>query len=390
MSAMAVDRSRFLAALETVLGTAERPVPLHEPSISDADYGHVKACLDSTYVSTVGPYVERFETMLGEITGAAHVVATVNGTAALELACRAAGVGPGDEVLMPPLSFVATANAAAHIGAVPHFVDIDPADCGLAAAALARRLEAVSERRADGLCNRETGRRLAAVVLVHAFGWPADAVAVKAVADAYGLPLVEDAAEALGSHRDGRHAGRVGRLGILSFNGNKIVTTGGGGAVLTDDAALAAEVRALGTTAKRPHPFRYHHDRVAFNYRLPNLNAALGVAQLEALESLLARKAALAARYEEAFAAVPGVRFRSPPEGAQANHWLSVLELDVDSCAERDALIAAAHEAGFLLRPVWDLLHRLPMYAQSPRGGLGHAERAEIRLVTVPSSAHLA
>ncbi len=390
MSAMAVDRSRFLAALETVLGTAERPVPLHEPSFSDADLRHLTACLDSTYVSTVGPYVERFEAMLAEITGAAHVVATVNGTAALELAYRVAGVGPGDEVLMPPLSFVATANAAAHIGAVPHFVDIDPADCGLAAAALAARLERIAERRADGLYNRETGRRLAAVALVHVFGWPADADALRAVADAGDLPLVEDAAEALGSHRAGRHAGCTGRLGILSFNGNKIVTTGGGGAVLTDDAALAAEVRTLATTAKRPHPFRHHHDRVAFNYRLPNLNAALGVAQLEALGNLLARKAALAARYEAAFAAVPGIRFRPPPAGARANHWLNVLELDVTTLEERDALIAAAHEAGFLLRPVWDLLHRLPMYAQSPRGTLAHAERAEIRLVTVPSSAHLA
>ncbi len=390
MSAMAVDETRFLAALEAVLGTAKRPVPLHEPSFSEADLHHVKACLDSTYVSSVGPYVERFEAMLAEITGAAHVVATVNGTAALELAYRAAGVGPGDEVLMPPLSFVATANAAAHVGAVPHFVDIDPADCALAARALAARLERIAERRDDGVHNRESGRRLAAVALVHVFGWPADAAAVKAVADAYGLPLVEDAAEALGSVRAGRHAGRTGQLAILSFNGNKIVTTGGGGAVLTDDAALAAEVRALATTAKRPHPFRHHHDRVAFNYRLPNLNAALGVAQLGALEGLLARKARLAARYEEAFAAVPGVRFRPPPAGAVANHWLNVLELDVTTLAERDALIRAAHEAGFLLRPVWDLLHRLPMYAESPRGALACAEGIEKRLVTVPSSAYLA
>ena len=390
MSAMAVDETRFLAALEAVLGAAKRPVPLHEPSFSEADLHHVKACLDSTYVSSVGPYVDRFEAMLGEITGAAHVIATVNGTAALELAYRVAGVGPGDEVLMPPLSFVATANAAAHIGAVPHFVDIDPADCGLSARALAERLERIAERRDDGVYNRESGRRLAAVAVVHVFGWPADAAAVKAVADAYGLPLVEDAAEALGSVRAGRHAGRTGRLAILSFNGNKIVTTGGGGAVLTDDAALAAEVRALATTAKRPHPFRHHHDRVAFNYRLPNLNAALGVAQLEALEGLLARKARLAARYEEAFAAVPGVRFRPPPAGAVANHWLNVLELDVTTLAERDALITAAHEAGFLLRPVWDLLHRLPMYAESPRGALACAEGVEKRLVTVPSSADLA
>lgn len=390
MTAPAVDRESFLVALDRSLGDAARPVALHEPTFPGGEWEAVKACLDSGWVSSAGPAIERFERMLCEITGAAHAVAVVNGTAALALAYRAVGVGAGDEVLMPPLTFVATANAAAQLGAVPHFVDIDRADCGLSAAALAARMEGIAERRADGICNRETGRRIAAVAVVHVFGWPADAESVKEVADAYGLPLVEDAAEALGSSRAGRHAGRTGRLGILSFNGNKIVTTGGGGAVLTDDAALAAELRALATTAKRPHPFRYHHDRVAFNYRLPNLNAALGVAQLSALDVLLARKAALAGRYREAFADVPGVRYRPPPAGTRANHWLNVLELDVATIEARDALIAAAHERGIGMRPAWDLLHRLPMYMRCPHGGLEVAEEAEIRLVTAPSSAFLA
>ena len=373
-----------LAALEAIFDGSPRPLPLHAPSLGPDEIREVQACVESGWVSYLGSHVAAFEAELQRICGCAGVVSTCSGTAALHLALLAAGVGRDDEVLMPPLSFVATANAAAYLGAVPHFVDIEATSLGVCAQALQAHLEAMAAPGPDGPRNPLTGRRIAALAVVHAFGHPADLDALADVCARWGLPLVEDAAEALGSLYKGRHVGRHGLVSALSFNGNKIVTTGGGGAVFSDDAALIARVRHTASTAKVPHPWESRHDEVGFNYRMPALNAALGLAQARRLDDLLERKRALAQRYAEAFSAMPGVRFLAEPPATRSNFWLNTLVLEHASM--RDGLLAAAREAGFALRPAWELLCDLPMYAGCPRAALPRARDLQPRLVNLPSS----
>ena len=385
-----------LDAIQQVVGPSsmERPIGLHEPDFSGTQaWPYVKDCLDTGWVSTAGSWVSRFEQQLCAITGASHAVAVSNGTVALRLALHVVGVGPGDEVLLPPLSFVATANAVAHLGAVPHFVDVEPNALGLCPAALAARLEGVAERRAGRVVNKETGRRIAAVLPVHVFGHPAEAESLRAVADAWGLPMVEDAAEALASWRHGTHCGLFGSVGSLSFNGNKLITTGGGGALLTNDASLANQARHLSTTAKQPHPWAFDHDAVGWNDRLPNLNAALGVAQLENLDRRLEAKRQLALRYAQVFAGLAGVELVAEPPGCRSNNWLVSLRITADDPAIAEAhrlqLLQSAHEARFHLRPIWTPLHQLPMYRTSPMGSLVVAENQALRLINLPSSPQL-
>jgi len=365
----------------------DRPMSLHEPELDGRETDYVADAIASTFVSSVGAYVDRFEGMLAEICGARRAVAVVNGTAALHVALIASGVETGDEVLMPALTFAATAAAARYIGAFPHFVDADPDRLSLCPRALAARLDAVADRRREGVFNRESGRRIGAIVPMHVFGHPADMAGLSAVADAWGLPVVEDAAEALGS-RDGDHpVGARARLATLSFNGNKIVTTGGGGAILTDDEALGRRLKHLTTTAKLPHRWAFVHDEVGFNYRLPNLNAALGCAQLERLADFLARKRRLAMRYEEALSGVAGASLVAEPPGTQSNYWLVAVMLAPELAPHRDAILAALNDAGVGARPVWTLLHRLAPYADCPRGDLAVSEDIEARLINLPSSA---
>lgn len=386
----------ILEAIQQVVGPSspEQPIALHEPDFRGTQaWAYVKDCLDTGFVSTAGRWVSRFEQDLASATGAAHAVAVTNGTVALRLALHLVGVVPGDEVLLPPLSFVATANAVAHVGAVPHFVDIEPSTLAMDPAALDERLEQLAERRDGRLVNRQTGRRLAAVLPVHVFGQPADGVELRRVADAWGLPLVEDAAEALGSWRGETHCGLFGALGTFSFNGNKVITTGGGGALITNDAELAQRARHLSTTAKLPHSWAFEHDAVGWNDRMPNLNAALGVAQLEDLGRRLKAKRLLADRYRDAFARLKGVELTPEVAGCRRNHWLVALRFTAadPSEAERQRLrlLEAAHAAGLLLRPVWKPLHQLPMYADTPRGALPVAEDQVPRLVNLPSSPQL-
>ncbi|AWK90296.1 LegC family aminotransferase (plasmid) [Azospirillum thermophilum] len=363
-------------------------MPLHEPVFAGNEWAYVKDCLDTGWVSSVGSYVDRFEAMLAERCGVAHAIATVNGTAALHLALLVAGVKAGDEVLVPALTFVATANAVAHCGAVPHFVDSAPDRLGLDPVALEDRLLRTA-RRSGGICiNRHTGRRIAAIVPMHVFGHPVDMERLGDIAGSWGLPVVEDAAEALGSTLRGRPAGSFGQLAAVSFNGNKIVTTGGGGAVLTDDAELARMARHLSTTAKHPHPWAYEHDAVAFNYRLPNLNAALGCAQLEQLDGFIAAKRSLAARYRAALDGVAGLQVVAEPEGCRSIHWLNaVLTPDRDA---RDTLLRATHGEGLLTRPAWKPMHLLPMFADAPRAPLPVTEDLQARIVCLPSGVRAA
>jgi perosamine synthetase len=379
---------RVVAALRSVLGPG--PVALHEPHFAGNEWQYLKECLDSTYVSSVGKFVDRFEAELATYTGARHAVAVVNGTAALHVALRLAGVQAHDEVLVPALTFVATTNAISYCGAVPHFVDSEERTLGVDARALRDYLNSAAERRGGACINRRTGRVIRALVPMHCFGHPADIDALLAVGRDFALAVVEDAAESLGSLYQGTHTGCFGLLGTLSFNGNKTITTGGGGAIVTNDAGLARAAKHLTTTAKVPHRWEYRHDEIGYNYRLPNLNAALGCAQLEQLPGLLAAKRRLHRRYAHAFAEVSGAHLMSEPSGCRSNYWLQTLLLDEASGCDRDTVLTASNDAGFMARPVWTLNHRLAPFSDSPRMPLAVAESLERRIVNIPSSAQLA
>jgi perosamine synthetase len=381
--------SRFLSALESVLPD-KRPLPLHEPFFGGNEWAYVKECIDTGWVSSVGKYVDEFEQRLAEVTGSRYAIATVNGTAALHVALNLSGVQPGDEVLVPALSFVATANAVSHCGAIPHFVDSEEFTLGLDAKALREYLTAIVEKGEGSARNKNTGKKLAAIVPMHAFGHPVDLEALLSVSADFGIPIVEDAAESLGSYYKGQHTGTFGKFAALSFNGNKIITTGGGGAILTQDAELAKHAKHITTTAKKPHRWEFFHDEVAWNYRLPNLNAALGCAQLEKLAEFLASKRVLAERYRASFARDPELRFADEPSNCQSNYWLSTVLLRSPSVSVRDQLLAAANEAGFMVRPAWTLLNQLPMYSACPAAPLPVAERLSASIINLPSSPSIA
>ncbi|MEO5921626.1 MAG: LegC family aminotransferase [Pseudolysinimonas sp.] len=378
----------FIDRVRSVVGDAPS-IGLHEPEIDETDKALVAECLDSTFVSSVGPFVTRFEQEIAAFTGAAHAVAVSNGTSALHLALVLAGVQPGDEVLVPALSFVATANAVSHAGARPHFVDSDPVTMGLDVGALATVI-AGFERTPAGLRNPATGARVSAIVPMHTFGHPVDLVALVALADEHGLVVVEDAAESLGSFVGAQHTGTFGRLGILSFNGNKIVTTGGGGMILTDDAELARRAKHLTTTAKVPHEWEFEHDEVAWNYRMPNLNAALGVAQLAKIDRFLAQKRVLADRYAAAFADLDGMSVKLEPPGTTSNYWLVAISLDDPDIVVRDQILRASNDAGLHCRPFWNLLSDQRMYRDAQHGELVVARSLMDSVINVPSSPRLA
>ena len=366
-----------------------KPVVLHEPVFKGNEWDYVKQCFDTGWVSTAGAFVDRFEEDLATFTGAKHVVATVNGTSALHIALLLAGVKPGDEVLTPALTFVATANAVSYCGATPHFVDSEERTLGIAPQALREYLQGITEIRGGQCINRNTGCVIRALVPMHTFGHPVDIEGVLAVARDFQLSLVEDAAESLGSTYQERHTGTFGLMGILSFNGNKTITTGGGGAVLTNDEELAKRVKHLTTTAKVPHRWGYVHDETAYNYRLPNINAALGCAQLEQLDGILDAKRKLFERYNAAFANVPQMSIIAEPAGCRSNYWLQSLLLDETVSNERDTLLATTNDAGLMTRPVWTLMHRLAPYRECPKMELPVAESLETRLINLPSSSHL-
>ena len=391
MSAVSTESplaAAILARLQEALGN--RSAALHEPVFAGAEWSYLKECLDTTFVSSVGKFVDRFEADLAAFTGARHAVAVVNGTAALHVALLLAGVEPGDEVVVPTLTFVATANAVRYCGATPHFVDSDEGTLGMDPEVLRKWLDAVTERRSGVCVNRRTGRPIRALLPMHTFGHPCELDGLLAIAKDFGLVLVEDAAESIGSYYGSRHTGTFGRLATLSFNGNKTITTGGGGAIITSDTDLARRAKHLTTTAKVPHRWEYVHDEVGFNYRLPNINAALGCAQLEQLAGFLISKRRLFERYAAAFRDLPSVRLMSEPEGCTSNYWLQTLVLDEAVAGERDTVLATTNAAGVMTRPAWGLMHRLAPYRDCPRAPTPVAESLERRIVNIPSSAGLA
>ena len=378
---------QVVEAIHAVTGGA--PAVLHEPSFSGSEWDFVKDCLDTGWVSSIGRYVDRFESDLASFTGSRHVIATVNGTAALHVCLLLAGVKQDDEVLMPTLTFVATANAVHYCNAIPHFVDSSMVSLGVDPKKLTEYLADIVTPSSEGPRNRHTGRLLRALVAMHVFGHPVDLDPLAEICAKYGIVLIEDAAESLGSSYKGRHTGLHGRLASLSFNGNKIITTGGGGAVLTQDAELARRAKHLTTTARLAHRWSFVHDEVGYNYRMPNINAALGCAQLERLPILLNTKRQLAQRYAQAFSSIQGVSFFNQPDYACSNYWLNAILLDRADTNWRDAVLEATNDAGFMTRPAWTLMHRLPMHAACSSMNLDVAEQLEARLVNLPSSAKL-
>jgi perosamine synthetase len=360
-------------------------IPNAVPHLGGNEWKYVKECLDTNWVSSAGAFVERFERELAAYVGVPHAVATVNGSAALHVALRAAGVGPDDEVVLPTLTFIASAGAVAHSGAHPVFLDSEPVSWGLDPARLEEFLTRECDERGGRVVDRATGRRVAAVMPVHLYGHPCDLDALLALCRRWALPLVEDAAESLGALYRGRRVGCDGIAGCLSFNGNKIITTGGGGMVLTRDEGLAARVRAL-TTQARSDPLEWVHDEVAFNYRLTNIQAALGAAQLEQLEEFLELKRRTAAHYQAALAVLDGVTVFHEAAWARSSYWMPAVLLDRRRCPDVRALIRDLNAEGIQLRPVWHPLHRQPPFRGARTGPIEVADRLWDRGVLLPCS----
>ncbi len=360
-------------------------IPLHEPRFRGREKEYLCDCIDSTFVSSVGAYVNRFEKELAGYVGAKRAVVTVNGTCALQVALRLAGVEPGDEVLTQALTFIATANAIHYGGAHPVFLDVDRDRMGLSADAVSAFLEDCAERREGQVFNKKSGRRIAAVLPMHTFGHPCRIEELCALGEAWNLPVVEDAAEALGSLSAGRHCGTFGQLGVYSFNGNKTITCGGGGAIVTNDESLADHAKHLTTTAKIPHRWEFVHDEIGYNYRMPNLNAALACAQLEQIDQLLEDKRQLANAYKSFFEKVSWADYVNEPEGCRSNFWLNAIVLQDQ--ADRDRFLEESNDAGIMTRPIWRLMNKLEMYAGCECGPLENSAWLEQRVVNISSSA---
>jgi perosamine synthetase len=377
----------FIGRIKRVTGPATGG--LHEPVFEGNEKKYLAECIDSGFVSSVGPFVTAFEESVRDFVGAQHAVAVVNGTAALHLALLAVGVRTGDEVLVPAMSFVATANAVSHAGAIAHFVDVDEATWGIDPVALRAHLAEVGQMKDGRLHNKATDRPITAVVPMHALGHPAAIAPLVSVAEEFGLVVVEDAAESLGSWVGNRHTGLFGRLGVFSFNGNKTITTGGGGLIVTDDEALAKKLKHLSTTARVSHAYEFDHDAVGYNYRMPNINAALGLAQMEQLPGLIAGQRELFELYSRAFAGSLFGEVRQEAAGTSSNYWLQAISLPEGAKDSKDALIRGCVDAGVSVRPLWKPLNRLAPYTAHPSAATPVTEDLYNRVICLPSSAFL-
>ena len=380
--------NEVVEALRSVVGSS--PVALHEPTFEGNEWLYLKECLDSTFVSSVGKFVDRFEADLAHYTGSKYAISVVNGTAALQIALKLAGVEANDEVLIPALTFVATANAVTYCNAIPHFVDSESHTFGIDAFKLREYLQENSSQRSGFCINNNTGRVIRALVPMHTFGHPSDMEGLLSVARDFNLILVEDAAESLGSFYQGQHTGTFGLFGTLSFNGNKTITTGGGGAILTNDESLARHAKHLTTTAKLSHAWEFRHDEIGYNYRMPNINAALGCAQLEQLTTKLASKRNLFSRYRVAFEDIEGVTLFKEPQNCQSNYWLQTLVLDQDESELRNQLLEATNLMGIMTRPVWEPINELVPYRSSPSMDLSSTQSISSLVINIPSSPGLA
>lgn len=374
---------KTISFIRETFGTTDF-IPLHAPYFGGNEKKYLHETIDSTFVSSVGAFVNLFEEKMAEYTVSKYAVACVNGTNALHMAMLVCGVKRDDEVLSQALTFIATANAISYIGANPVFIDVDRDTMGMSPDALKNFLEKFGEKKADGFTyNKSTGKRISACVPMHTFGLPLRIDEIVAICNEWNIALIEDAAESLGSYYKGKHTGVYGKIGVFSFNGNKTITCGGGGALITDDEELARKAKHLTTQAKIPHPWKFRHDEVGYNYRMPNLNAALACAQLEQLDKILKNKRELAKKYK-AFFVETSYQFVEEPENSKANYWLNALILK--DKVERDEFLKATNEAAVMTRPIWDLMSSLPMFEACQNDGLQNSKWLEERVVNIPSS----
>jgi len=379
--------SAVINAIQTVVGS--QPQALHEPRFEGNEGVYLLDCISTGYVSSVGPYVDLFESKLAQFTGAKYAIAVVNGTAALHVCLLLAGVRTGDEVLIPAMSFIATANAVSYCGATAHFVDSQESDLGINVQKLDEYLAKITNKENGFSVNKSTGSIIRAIIPMHCFGHPSNLVDLQKLAEKYNLVLIEDSAESLGSTYDDKHTGTFGLLGAISFNGNKIVTTGGGGAVLTNNEKLAARAKHITKTARIAHEWDFIHDEVGFNYRMPNINAALGCAQLETLNFEIESKRSLASKYKIAFEGIEGLRFFTEPDKCKSNYWLQSILLNEEYAKYKEEILRASNQIGISTRPVWRLLNSLKPYLKNPSMSLVGSTSLEKRIINLPSSAKL-
>ena len=358
-------------------------VPLHRPVFEGNERQYLVECIDSNFVSSVGAKVSEFEEKVAEFIGSKYAIATVNGTAALHVAIQIAGVKAGDEVISQALTFIATCNAISYAGARPLFVDVDLDTMGLSPVALKNFLEDNAEKKANGTFNKFSGNRISACIPMHTFGFPCRIAEITEICDDWNITLIEDAAESLGSFIGSRHTGTFASMATLSFNGNKVITTGGGGMIITDDSELAKRAKYITTTAKVSHPYEFFHDEIGYNYRMPNLNAALGCAQMERLDDFLTIKAQLAEQWDTFFDE-KGVDFIKALDGNKANHWLNAIILD--SREDRDEFLKLTNDNNVMTRPIWTLMSKLPMFKDCQTDELKNSLWLEDRVVNIPSS----
>ncbi len=362
-------------------------IPLHEPRFIGNERKYVLDAIDSTFVSSVGAYVDKFEQMMCSITGAKHAVALVNGTNALHLALLLANVRPNDEVLTQPLTFIATANAISYCNATPHFVDVDKETLGMSPSLLKEHLREIAVLRNGKCYNKNTNKRISACVPMHTFGLPLYIDEIVTICNQYNIPVIEDAAESLGSYYKNKHTGTFGLLGVFSFNGNKTVTSGGGGAIVTNDERLAKKAKHLSTQAKKPHKWEYNHDEIGFNYRMPNLNAALACAQLEQLDYYVKNKRELSNIYFDFFKTNSDIKLIREVKNATSNYWLNAVILKDNNA--RDNFLEITNSNGIMTRPIWNLMNHLDMFKDAPKANLNNAEWLEKRVVNISSSVRI-
>ena len=379
--------NNLISFIRRTFKESEAFIPLHEPRFFGSEKKYLLDAIDSTFVSSVGPYVDKFEDMMCQITGAKYAIALVNGTNALHLSLLLAGVEKDDEVLVQPLTFIATTNAISYCNATPNFVDVDKETLGLSPSLLNEYLDEIAEMR-DGRCfNKRTGKRISACVPMHTFGFPLYIDELVDLCDEYNIPVVEDAAESLGSYYKGKHTGAFGLLGVFSFNGNKIVTAGGGGCIVTNDESIAIKAKHLSTQAKIPHKWEYKHDDIGYNYRMPNLNAALACAQLEKLDLYVENKRELSDLYYEFLKENKLLELLRETKNARANYWLNAVVLKDKT--ERDNFLTFTNENDIMTRPIWGLMNKLEMFKDCPHAELSNAEWLEDRVVNITSSVRL-
>lgn len=371
-----------ISFIRDLYGKKEDFIPLHAPTFAGNEKKYLEECIDTTFVSSVGKFVDLFEQKIAEYTAAKQAVVCVNGTNALHIALKLSGVEKGDEVITQPLTFIATTNAIVYAGAVPVFVDVDKDTMGLSPKSLEQFLQANAELRANECFHKQTNRRIKACMPMHTFGHACRIEEIMDICERYHIEVVEDAAEAMGSYYKGKHLGTFAKIGAISFNGNKTITTGGGGVILTNDETIGKHAKHLTTQAKLPHAWEFVHDEIGYNYRMPNINAALGVAQLEQLDHFLANKRTTAEAYKNYFQK-QGIAFFAERVEERCNYWLNAIILK--NKEERDAFLTESNAKAVMTRPIWQLMNRLPMFKDSPKTDLSNAEWLEARVVNIPS-----